>query len=70
MDKQFWGFSASALQVVVALVSDNFESDSLSQDLLLYTMDTLNKDFVIVVFGDSMEWQNKHLGMRIGKHEV
>ncbi|KAK3777048.1 hypothetical protein RRG08_008898 [Elysia crispata] len=56
-------------KVVVALVSDNFESDSLSQDLLLYTMDTLNKDFVIVVFGDSMEWQNKHLGMRIGKHE-
>ncbi|GFS24052.1 hypothetical protein ElyMa_006993500, partial [Elysia marginata] len=56
-------------KVVVALVSDNFESDNLSHDLLLYTMDTLNKDFVIVVVGDSMDWQNKHLGMRIGKHE-
>ncbi|GFN82127.1 leucine-rich repeat serine/threonine-protein kinase 1, partial [Plakobranchus ocellatus] len=56
-------------KVVVALVSDNFESDTNSHDLLLYTLDTLNKDFVIIVIGDSMDWQNTDLGMRIGKHE-
>lgn len=57
-------------QVVVALLSDNFESDERSHDLLLYTMDSLGKDFVIVVIGDSLDWENTNLGMRIGKQEV
>ncbi|XP_012936376.2 uncharacterized protein LOC106011403 [Aplysia californica] len=56
-------------KIVVALVSDNFESDDKSHDLLLYTMDTLSKNYIIVVVGDSLAWQNTDLGMRIGKQE-
>lgn len=58
------------VQVVVALLSDNFEQDEKSRDLLLYTMDTLMKDFVIVVIGESLKWENTDLGMRIGRQEV
>lgn len=58
------------VQVVVALLSDNFEQDEKSRDLLLYTMDTLVKDFVIVVIGESLKWENTDLGMRIGRQEV
>ncbi|XP_059158979.1 uncharacterized protein LOC131942991 [Physella acuta] len=56
-------------KVVVALVSDNFERDEKSHGLLMYTMDTLAKNFTIVVIGESQEWLNTDLGMRIGKQE-
>ncbi|CAL1535024.1 unnamed protein product, partial [Lymnaea stagnalis] len=56
-------------KVVVALVSDNFESDARSNDHVLYAIDTLHKDFCIVVIGESLEWQKTDLGMRIGKQE-
>ena len=57
-------------QVVVALVSDNFERDKKSNDLFLYTMDELNKPYIIVVIRPNMQWTSTDLGMRIGKHEV
>ncbi|XP_071087235.1 uncharacterized protein [Haliotis cracherodii] len=56
-------------KVVVALVSDNFERDEMCRDMMLYTMDTLNKDYIITVIGTSLAWQNTDLGMRIGKQE-
>ena len=57
-------------QLVVALVSDNFERDKKSNDMLMYTMDTLNKNYIIVVIRPSLNWMNTNLGMRIGKDEV
>ncbi|XP_070196653.1 uncharacterized protein [Littorina saxatilis] len=57
-------------KLVVALVSDNFERDKKSNDMLMYTMDTLNKDYIIVVIRPSLNWINTNLGMRIGKDEV
>ncbi|XP_076445934.1 uncharacterized protein LOC143283637 [Babylonia areolata] len=57
-------------KVVVALVSDNFEQDKKSNDLLMYTMDTLNKPYVIVVIRPKLTWTNTDLGMRIGKQEI
>ncbi|KAK7485956.1 hypothetical protein BaRGS_00022822 [Batillaria attramentaria] len=57
-------------KVVVALVSDNFERDSKSNDMLMYTMDTLGKQYVIVVIRPSLAWQSSNLGMRIGKDEL
>ena len=55
---------------MVALVSDNFERDKKSNDMLMYTMDTLNKNYIIVVIRPSLNWMNTNLGMRIGKDEV
>ncbi|XP_048249171.1 uncharacterized protein LOC124124359 [Haliotis rufescens] len=57
-------------KVVVALVSDNFEKDEKCRDLMLYTMNTLHKDYVILTIGGGMSWQNTDLGMRIGKQEL
>ena len=34
------------MQLVVALVSDNFERDKKSNDMLMYIMDTLNKNYI------------------------
>lgn len=62
--------SISPLQLVVALVSDNFERDQKSNDMLMYTMDTLKKDYIIVVIRPDMAWENADLGMRIGRQEV
>ena len=54
----------------MALVSDNFERDEKSSNLLMYTMDTLNKAYIIVVIRPNLSWTNTDLGMRIGKQEV
>lgn len=62
--------SISPLQLVVALVSDNFERDQKSNDMLMYTMDTLKKAYIIVVIRPDMAWENADLGMRIGRQEV
>lgn len=62
--------SISPVQLVVALVSDNFERDQKSNDMLMYTMDTLKKDYIIVVIRPDMAWENADLGMRIGRQEV
>ncbi|KAL8604081.1 hypothetical protein ACOMHN_024906 [Nucella lapillus] len=56
-------------KVVVALVSDNFERDKKSNDLLMYTMDTLHKPYLIVVIRPGQAWAGTDLGMRIGKQE-
>ncbi|PVD34730.1 hypothetical protein C0Q70_06007 [Pomacea canaliculata] len=57
-------------KLVVALVSDNFERDQKSNDMLMYTMDTLKKAYIIVVIRPDMAWENADLGMRIGRQEV
>ena len=57
-------------KVLIALVSDEFERDSKCRDLFLYAKETMNKEIIIIVLGESMEWENKDLGMKIGKQEV
>ncbi|XP_060554389.1 uncharacterized protein LOC132715413 [Ruditapes philippinarum] len=56
-------------KVLIALVSDEFERDAKCRDLFLYAKDTMNKDVITIVLGESMEWENKDLGMKIGKQE-
>lgn len=57
-------------KILIVLISDEFERDSKCHDLFLYAKETMNKDIIIVVLGESLEWENKHLGMKIGKQEV
>jgi hypothetical protein len=54
----------------VALMSDNFEREEKINSLLMYCMDTLNKEYVIIIIRPTMAWQATNLGMRIGKDEV
>ncbi|KAL4230338.1 hypothetical protein ACF0H5_010721 [Mactra antiquata] len=56
-------------KILLALVSDDFERDSKCRDMFLHAREVMNKDIIVVVLGESMEWQNKDLGMKIGTQE-
>ncbi|XP_052813517.1 uncharacterized protein LOC128240741 isoform X2 [Mya arenaria] len=56
-------------KILIALVSDSFERDPKCNNLLVYAREILNKETIIIVIGNSMEWQNKDLGMKIGQQE-
>ena len=57
-------------KILIAIMSDQFERDAKCRDIFMYAKDTLNKDSIIIVSGESMEWQNKDIGMKIGAQEV
>ena len=57
-------------KVLIALVSDEFERDTKCRDMFLYAKETMNKEIITVVLGESMEWMNKDLGMKLGNQEV
>ena len=57
-------------QMVVALLSNNFEKDTQLNEMLCYTMDTLKKDYIVVVVAENNDWEKTDLGMQIGKHQV
>ena len=57
-------------KVLIAIVSDQFEKEAKCRDILIYAKETLNKDIIVVVSGESMDWQTKDMGMKIGAQEV
>ena len=57
-------------KVLIVIMSDQFEKNAKCRDMLIYAKEILNKDILVVVSGESMEWQSKDIGMKIGAQEV
>ena len=57
-------------KVLLVIMSDQFERNDKCRDMLIYAKEILNKDIIVVVSGESLEWQSKDLGMKIGAQEV
>ena len=57
-------------KILIAIVSDQFEREAKCRDILIYAKETLNKEIIVIVSGESMDWQTKDMGMKIGAQEV
>ena len=57
-------------RVLIACVSNNFEQDSHCRDIFLHAKDTMDKELIVVVLGDAIDWQDTDMGIKIGQHEV
>ena len=58
------------LQIVLVLMSTEYEKNRQCRELFLHICNVLNKPMVIAVVGDNMAWTTTDIGMLIGAQEV
>ncbi|KAL3880394.1 hypothetical protein ACJMK2_032638 [Sinanodonta woodiana] len=54
-------------KVLIACLSDNFEKDKIYRDIFIFAKETMNKDIISAVLGESFAWRETDLGMKCGE---
>ncbi|KAK3588393.1 hypothetical protein CHS0354_028970 [Potamilus streckersoni] len=54
-------------KILIACLSDSFEKDKMYRDIFIFAKETMNKDIISAVLGESFAWKETDLGMKCGE---